>query len=39
MDTISIAVLVFAAVILSWYAIQAWQLDHDTHHNDNEPHP
>jgi hypothetical protein len=36
MDATSIVVLVFAATILSWYAIQAWQLDHDTHHNNDD---
>jgi hypothetical protein len=38
MDATSIVVLIIATIILSWYGIQAWQLDHDsTHpHNDDE---
>ena len=35
MDATSITVLIVATMILSWYAIQAWQLDHDTHHDDD----
>ena len=35
MDATSIAVLIIATAILVWYGIQAWQLDHDTHHDDD----
>jgi hypothetical protein len=40
MDTTSIVVLVASAMILSWYALQAWQLSKDTAHdhtNDTQP--